>query len=51
VVLLNAAAALVAAGIATDLAAGLDLGARAIDDGSARAALAEVVAVSRSLAA
>ncbi|HEV3232470.1 MAG TPA: anthranilate phosphoribosyltransferase [Candidatus Dormibacteraeota bacterium] len=51
VVLLNAAAALVAAGLAADLATGLELGARSIDSGAARDALARLVEVSQGLAA
>lgn len=48
VVLLNAAAALVVAGLADDLATGLALGAAAIDDGRAARALERLVAVSGS---
>lgn len=48
VVLLNAAAALVVAGLADDLAQGLSLGAAAIDDGRAAAALDRLVTVSGS---
>lgn len=46
VVLLNAAAGLVAAGLATDMGEGLDHGARAVDSGGARTALDRLVAVS-----
>jgi anthranilate phosphoribosyltransferase len=45
VVLLNAAAALIIAGRAADLRAGVALGAQAIRDGSARQALARLVAI------
>lgn len=50
VVLLNAAAGLVVGGAAGDLAGGLELAARAIDDGVARARLDELVRVSHSTA-
>lgn len=46
IVVLNAAAALVVAGRAPDIADGLDLAARAIDDGSAAGVLDGLVAVS-----
>jgi anthranilate phosphoribosyltransferase len=46
IALLNAAAALVVAGVAPDLASGLEIGADSIDGGRARAALDELVAVS-----
>jgi anthranilate phosphoribosyltransferase len=45
-VLLNAAAALVVAGLADDLKAGLELGANTIDDGAAQRALDTLVRVS-----
>ncbi len=48
VVVLNAAAALMAAGLAADLHAGLELAAAAIDDGRASAALDALVRVSHS---
>jgi anthranilate phosphoribosyltransferase len=44
VVLLNASAALVAGGIADDLAHGLNLAAASIDSGAARAKLDQLVA-------
>ncbi|MDD5706304.1 MAG: anthranilate phosphoribosyltransferase, partial [Kiritimatiellae bacterium] len=47
IVLLNAAAALVAAGRAPDIAAGLDLAARALDSGKAMEKLDALVAASR----
>jgi anthranilate phosphoribosyltransferase len=46
IVLLNAAAGLVAAGVCADLEAGLDRAAAAIDEGRAAAALERLVAVS-----
>jgi anthranilate phosphoribosyltransferase len=46
IVLLNAAAALVVAGIAPDLAGGLELGAAVVDDGRAAATLDRFVRVS-----
>jgi anthranilate phosphoribosyltransferase len=46
VVLLNAAAALMVADAAADLASGVELAARAIDDGAAAGALERLVAVS-----
>jgi anthranilate phosphoribosyltransferase len=46
IVVLNAAAALVVAGVATDLTAGLELAAGSIDDGRAAAVLARVIDVS-----
>ena len=46
VVVLNAAAGLVASGIATDMPVGLEKARAAIDDGSAATALARMVAVS-----
>ena len=49
VVVLNAAAALVVAGIATDLAAGVEAATVALDDGRAAAALDRLVATSRSV--
>ena len=51
VVLLNAAAALLAAGAATDLAAGIVMARDSIDSGKALAALEALVAVSTRLAA
>jgi anthranilate phosphoribosyltransferase len=48
IVLLNAAAALVVAGRADDLASGLEIAADAIDDGSAARALEGLIASSRS---
>ena len=47
IVLLNAAAGLVAAGVTADLAAGLVLAAASIDEGEAEAALERLVSVSR----
>jgi anthranilate phosphoribosyltransferase len=47
IVLLNAAAALIVAGNATELTAGVALAADAIDSGRARAALAKLIAVSQ----
>ena len=49
-VLLNAAAGLVAAGIADDLAAGIEAGAAALDDGRAAGVLAALVRVSTAAA-
>ena len=46
IALLNAAAALVVAGKAADLKAGVALGAKALEDGSAKATLERLVAVS-----
>jgi anthranilate phosphoribosyltransferase len=46
IALLNAAAALVVAGIAQDLSSGLEIGADAIESGRARAVLGELIAVS-----
>ena len=46
VVLLNAAAGLVAAGVCVDLAAGLAVAASSIDEGRAEAALDRLIAVS-----
>ncbi|MDQ6797198.1 MAG: anthranilate phosphoribosyltransferase, partial [Actinomycetota bacterium] len=51
IVLLNASAGLVAAGLADDLAAGLELAAAAVDDGRAETVLDQLVAVSRARAA
>ncbi len=48
IVVLNAGAALVVAGRVDDIAAGIELAARSIDDGSASAALGALVAVSQS---
>ena len=48
IVLLNAAAGLMVAGVRDDLASGLELAAQAIDDGRAEAALERVVEVSRA---
>jgi anthranilate phosphoribosyltransferase len=50
-VLLNAAAALVVADVASDLADGLARGAAAVDSGEAARTLGELVAVSRALTA
>jgi anthranilate phosphoribosyltransferase len=50
VVILNAAAALVAGGAAGDLAAGIDLAARAIDGGQAHATLERFVAFTNAAA-
>ncbi|MGQ0617022.1 MAG: anthranilate phosphoribosyltransferase [Acidimicrobiia bacterium] len=50
VVLFNAAAALMAAGVADDLGAGLTAAAAAVDDGRAEAALDQLVASSQSAA-
>jgi anthranilate phosphoribosyltransferase len=49
-VLLNAAAGLVAAGVVDDLAAGLEAGAAAVDDGRAAAVLDDLVRVSKAAA-
>jgi len=51
IVLLNASAGLVAAGLADDLATGLALAAAAVDDGRAETVLDQLVAVSRARAA
>lgn len=51
IVLLNAAAALVVAGSAGDLAEGLDLAGAAIDDGRAQASLDALIRVSQAQAA
>jgi anthranilate phosphoribosyltransferase len=51
IVLLNAAAGLIAAGVSDDLAAGLVLAAAAIDSGRAAAVVADLIRVSRSAAA
>ncbi len=51
IVLLNAAAALVVAGAAGDLAAGLETAAAAIDDGRAQASLDALIRVSQAQAA
>jgi anthranilate phosphoribosyltransferase len=51
IALLNAAAALVVAGLTPDLAAGIDAAAAAIDSGQATGALAELVRVSQEAAA
>jgi anthranilate phosphoribosyltransferase len=48
VVLLNAAAGLVAGGVASDLSEGLSLGAQSIDSGAARAKLKALVAFSNN---
>ena len=48
-VVLNAAAALVVADVATDLADGLERAARAVDSGEAARTLGELVAVSRAV--
>jgi anthranilate phosphoribosyltransferase len=45
--LLNVAAALVVSGVASDLGEGMERGARAIDDGHARATLERLIATSR----
>jgi anthranilate phosphoribosyltransferase len=50
IVVLNAAAALVVAGVASDLAAGLELAERSIDDGAAAQALERMVTVSQDAA-
>jgi anthranilate phosphoribosyltransferase len=49
-VLLNAAAALVVAGAAVDLAGGLAVAAASVDEGRARDVLDRVVAVSQAAA-
>lgn len=49
-VLLNAAAGLVAAGVVDDLAAGIEAGAAAVDDGRAAAVLERLVRVSTAVA-
>jgi anthranilate phosphoribosyltransferase len=49
VVILNAAAGLVVAGVAPDLAGGVSLAASAVDDGRASSKLAEVVAATTRL--
>ena len=46
IVLLNSGAALMIAGIATDIAAGIDMAAASIDDGKARKALDDLIKVS-----
>ena len=51
VVLLNAAAALVVAGVVDDIAAGLDRAAASIDDGRAQASLDALIRVSQAQAA
>jgi anthranilate phosphoribosyltransferase len=51
VVLLNAAAGLVAAGLVDELAAGLEAGAAAIDEGAAATALDRLVATSKAASA
>jgi len=51
IVLLNAGAALYAAGIAASIADGIDRAGKAIDDGSARAKLEQFVAATQVLAA
>ncbi len=51
IVVLNAGAALVAAGIAADIAGGVAQAGAAIDDGRAEAALSKLVSASRSAAA
>jgi len=51
IVLLNASAGLVAAGMADDLAAGLELAAAAVDDGRAETVLDSLVSVSQARAA
>ena len=50
IVVLNAAAALVVAGVVDDLAAGLVVAESAIDDGAAKAALDRMIAVSQEAA-
>jgi anthranilate phosphoribosyltransferase len=49
IVLLNAGAALYAAGCAASIAAGIDLARTAIDSGAARTKLAEFVAATQSV--
>jgi anthranilate phosphoribosyltransferase len=51
IVLLNAAAGLVVAGLVDDLASGLELAAETVDRGAARAALAGLVEASKAEAA
>ena len=51
IVVLNAAAGIVTAGVAPDLAAGLDAAARALDEGSAAGVLERLVSVSNAAAA
>jgi anthranilate phosphoribosyltransferase len=51
IVLLNAAAGLVAAGISPDIAAGLEMGAGVLDSGRAAAVLDDLVRVSKEAAA
>jgi anthranilate phosphoribosyltransferase len=51
IVLLNAGAALYAAGVAASIADGIERAGRAISDGSARARLDQFVAATRTLAA
>ncbi len=51
IVLLNASAGLVAAGVAADLAAGIEVAAASIDDGKADAVLDNLVSVSQAVAA
>jgi anthranilate phosphoribosyltransferase len=51
VVLLNAAAGLIASGLADELAAGLEAGAAAIDEGAAATALERLVATSKAASA
>ncbi len=50
IVILNAAAALIVAGLADDLTMGASLAARSIDDGKADAALAKLAAISNGTA-
>ena len=49
IVLLNAAAGLIVAGMAADLAEGLDIAARAVDDGRAEGRLDALISVSQRL--
>jgi anthranilate phosphoribosyltransferase len=49
-VCLNAAAALIVAGLADDLADGLEIASAAVEDGNARSALDRLVAVSNAAA-
>ena len=51
IVVLNAAAGIVASGLADDLATGLDLAQRSVDDGAAAAVLDGLVSVSQARAA
>jgi anthranilate phosphoribosyltransferase len=51
IVLLNAAAGIVTAGVAPDLAAGLDAAARSVDEGQAAGVLERLVSVSTAAAA